>query len=53
VQSRNFSNARIYSLGWQSKTSLREGIDKTYTWIEQQVLLAEAESAPAAVAGAR
>ena len=37
VHSRNFSNARIYSLGWQARTSLREGIDVTYGWIEQQV----------------
>jgi nucleoside-diphosphate-sugar epimerase len=53
VQSRNFSNARIYSLGWQANTSLRQGIDKTYTWIEQQVRLAAAEGAPVVVAGAR
>ena len=37
VQSRNFSNARIYSLGWQAKTTLREGIGVTYRWVEQQV----------------
>jgi len=37
VQSRNFSNARIYSLGWHAATSLREGIGVTYAWIEQQV----------------
>lgn len=37
VQSRNFSNARIYALGWQARTSLREGIGVTYEWIEQQV----------------
>jgi nucleoside-diphosphate-sugar epimerase len=37
VQSRNFSNARIYSLGWQPTTSLRDGIGVTYRWIEQQV----------------
>ena len=37
VQSRNFSNARIYSLGWRAETSLREGIEVTYAWIEQQV----------------
>ncbi len=37
VQSRNFSNARIYSLGWKADTSLREGIGVTYRWIEQQV----------------
>ena len=37
VQSRNFSNARIYSLGWWAKYSLKEGIAKTYPWIEEQV----------------
>ena len=37
VQSRNFSNARIYSLGWRAKTSLREGLGDTYRWVEQQV----------------
>jgi nucleoside-diphosphate-sugar epimerase len=38
VQSRNFSNARIYSIGWRPKVSLREGISITYDWIRQQVL---------------
>jgi len=37
VQSRNFSNARIYSLGWEVKVSLKEGVSLTYPWIEQQV----------------
>lgn len=37
VQSRNFSHARIESLGWRSAVSLREGIEKTYPWIEAQV----------------
>jgi len=37
VQSRNFSNARIYSLGWTSKVSVEEGIRRTYPWIEAQV----------------
>lgn len=37
VQSRNFSNARIYSLGWQPKVFLKEGIGYTYRWIESQV----------------
>lgn len=34
VQSRNFSKARIKSLGWEAKVSLREGIARTYPWIE-------------------
>jgi GDP-D-mannose 3',5'-epimerase len=37
VQSRNFSNERIYSLGWKPQTTLRDGIGRTYGWIEQQV----------------
>jgi nucleoside-diphosphate-sugar epimerase len=37
VQSRNFSNARIYSLGWRPKVFLEEGIALTYPWIEAQV----------------
>ena len=37
VQSRNFSNARIYSTGWRARHSLKEGISRTYPWIEQQV----------------
>jgi len=37
VQSRNFSNDRIYSLGWKAQTSLRDGIGVTYRWIDQQV----------------
>ena len=37
VQSRNFSNARIESLGWRSQFPLRDGIARTYPWVEQQV----------------
>ena len=37
VQSRNFSNARIESLGWNPKYSLKAGIALTYPWIEAQV----------------
>ena len=37
VQSRNFSNARIYSLGWQAKVFLEDGIALTYPWIAEQV----------------
>ena len=37
VQSRNFSNAKIYSTGWGPRVSLHEGISRTYPWIEQQV----------------
>ena len=37
VQSRNFSNARIYTTGWQVKYFLKDGIALTYPWIESQV----------------
>jgi GDP-D-mannose 3', 5'-epimerase len=37
VQSRNFSNARINSLGWRARFSLREGIAGTYAWVNAQV----------------
>jgi GDP-D-mannose 3',5'-epimerase len=37
VQSRNFSNERIYSIGWQARYYLRDGIARTYPWIEEQV----------------
>jgi GDP-D-mannose 3', 5'-epimerase len=37
VHSRNFSNERIYSIGWKSKFNLTQGIALTYPWIEQQV----------------
>jgi nucleoside-diphosphate-sugar epimerase len=37
VQSRNFSNSKIYSIGWRAKTYLEDGLRKTYPWIEAQV----------------
>jgi len=37
VQSRNFSNERIYSIGWEPKYSLKDGIAENYPWIEEQV----------------
>ena len=37
VQSRNFSNRRIESLGWRPQHSLRDGIALTYPWVENQV----------------
>jgi GDP-D-mannose 3',5'-epimerase len=40
VQSRNFSNARIFSIGWRARFFLKEGIARTYPWIEQQVIKA-------------
>jgi hypothetical protein len=41
VQSRNFSNERIYSLGWEAKVFLEEGIELTYLWSEEQVKAAK------------
>ena len=38
VKSRNFSNERIYSIGWQPGVFLKAGIEKTYPWIEAQVI---------------
>lgn len=40
VQARNFSKARIYSLGWEAKVPLKKGISLTYPWIEEQVRMA-------------
>jgi len=37
VQSRNFSNNKIYSTGWKSQWPLVRGIEPTYKWIEEQV----------------
>ena len=37
MQSRNFSNGRIESIGWKAKVFLKEGIEKTYPWVEEQV----------------
>ena len=37
VQSRNFSNARMRSLGWEPRFSLRDGIQRTYPWVASQV----------------
>jgi nucleoside-diphosphate-sugar epimerase len=42
VQSRNFSNDKIYQTGWRSRFSVRDGIALTYPWIEQQVRAASA-----------
>jgi GDP-D-mannose 3',5'-epimerase len=43
VQSRNFSNERIYSLGWKAKVYLEDGIKHTYPWVESQVKAAAAK----------
>jgi nucleoside-diphosphate-sugar epimerase len=48
VRSRNFSNERIYSTGWRARFSLRDGIARTYAWVEAQVR-AQGARAPAGV----
>ncbi len=40
VQSRNFSNDRIYSIGWRSQFDLRTGIQLTYPWVAQRLATA-------------
>lgn len=40
VHARNFSKARIASLGWKPNVSLHEGIARTYPWIREQVSVA-------------
>ena len=42
VQSRNFSNGSIESLGWRSSWPLRRGIEATYPWVAAQVAAASA-----------
>ncbi len=37
VQSRNFSNARIESLGWRARFPLGDGIAATYPWVADEV----------------
>lgn len=49
VQSRNFSNDRIYSIGWKSQFSLRDGIAATYPWIAAQVAQRDATDTREAV----
>jgi GDP-D-mannose 3',5'-epimerase len=51
VLSRNFSNDRIYSTGWRHRFSLRDGIERTYPWVEAQVLAQPAAVEPSAAVG--
>ena len=37
VQSRNFSNERVYSLGWRPRFSVKDGIARTYSWVRARV----------------
>ncbi len=43
VQSRNFSNERMYSIGWKSRWPLERGIAATYPWVAAQVHAAAME----------
>lgn len=43
VRSRNFSNDRIYATGWRARFSLRDGIARTYPWVEAQVRAHQAQ----------
>ena len=45
VQSRNFSNEKIYSIGWRSQFDLKDGIAPTYRWVAKQVRKAERATA--------
>ena len=38
VQSRNFSDPRLHSTGWQARCPLIEGIKRTVPWIEAQAV---------------
>jgi nucleoside-diphosphate-sugar epimerase len=51
VLSRNFSNAQIYSTGWRPRFSLQDGIARTYSWVEEQVLADRAEQDSRTLAG--
>jgi len=46
VLSRNFSNERIYSIGWRARFSLRDGLARTYPWVEAQVRAQRATQVP-------
>jgi nucleoside-diphosphate-sugar epimerase len=50
VQSRNFSNDKIYSTGWKPRFSLKDGIRLTYPWIERLVTAGRRRWAPDAKA---
>jgi nucleoside-diphosphate-sugar epimerase len=47
VQSRNFSNDRIYSIGWRARHSLHDGIARTYPWVAAQVQATQAAASSA------
>ncbi len=44
VTSRNFSHDRIRSIGWTPEYSLRDGIQRTFPWVAEQVRNASVEA---------
>jgi len=44
VHSRNFSHARIEALGWRARIPLRDGIERTYPWVAEQVRRTRADA---------
>jgi len=47
VRGRNSDNRLIEDkLGWKPTSTLREGLEKTYSWIKEQVVKAKNEEAP-------
>lgn len=52
VKARNFLHDRADSLGWRAEVSLREGIERTYPWIEGQLRKTEATEQVASGASA-
>ncbi|MBI3312899.1 MAG: NAD-dependent epimerase/dehydratase family protein [Candidatus Omnitrophica bacterium] len=43
VQSRNFSNEKLYTTGWRANFDLKKGIGLTYPWILEQVKAAKTQ----------
>lgn len=37
VESRNFSNKKITSMGWKPRYSLEDGMKETYRWVDKQI----------------
>ena len=37
VNVRNFSKARMHSIGWRAETDLKEGLSRLYLWVKEQV----------------
>ena len=46
VESRNFSNRKIYSIGWKARFNTEAGIRLTYPWIESQVKAVKGTPSP-------